>query len=369
MRAAAIVLTSERVRTLCAVLIAICGWLGPRPAYACGWDWETFAAEAARLPCVSDLVIGAFATHTPEYYETTVQATDLALAWAPYYAEALDAKGMALVHLGRHADAEPVLRARALAAPDAYASHANLGTLFTFNGQYGPAIEHVDKALALEPKAHFGREKYHRALLVFIQNKPANPTTDFLGLSLSDEQRYHGSVQAFERAGLNVDVFDALASMIAVYGAESFADLYYALGDVLALRGEIKLAWAAYRRATELKHPSTPEIERYMGELVRIVDSAARKRARQRDQERELNLPGARRGLDAYYRAASAQAAGRRSDYHQWERIQLKRGLRPWVNEHIERSYRRMDQLKERCKTPGLIQGQAAPNAPVKETP
>jgi hypothetical protein len=32
--------------------------------------------------------------------------------------------------------------------------------------------------------------------------------------------------------------------------------------------------------------------------------------------------------------------------------------LRPWVTADIERTYARMDRLRERCKTPGLIRGE-----------
>jgi tetratricopeptide (TPR) repeat protein len=330
----------------------------PNSARACGWDWETFAAEASRLPCVNDLILGAFGTHTPEYYEATVRATDYALAWAPHYTEALDAKGMALVHLGRLAEAEPVLLTRLRAAPDAYPSHANLGTLLTFSGHYDRALVHVDRALEIEPKAHFGREKYHRALVVFLRDKPAAPAANFLGLTLDDEQRYHGSLPAFEKARVEADVFDALASMIAVYGAEGFADLYLALGDVLALRGEVKMAWAAYRRATELGHPAKTELTGYMSRLLAQVRARAKQRRPRDDGEYGLGQHGGYYGLDVYYASARLQASRRREDYHAWERAQLKRGLRPWVTADIERTYARMDRLRERCKTPGLIRGE-----------
>ena len=109
--------------------------------------FETFAAEATRLPCVNDVIIGAFGKHTPEYYERILAGTELALAWAPHYAEALDARGMALVHLGRLKDAEVVMKRRLEADPEAYPAHANLGTLYTFSGDYDAALADYRSAI------------------------------------------------------------------------------------------------------------------------------------------------------------------------------------------------------------------------------
>jgi tetratricopeptide (TPR) repeat protein len=330
-------------------------------ASACGWDWETFAAEASRLPCVSDVIVGAFGTHTEEYYEATIEATEIALAWAPNYAEALDAQGLALVHLGRYEEAKPVLLRRAAVAPDAYPSHANLGTLYTFTGDYELALGAIDEALKLEPQAHFGREKYHRKLVEFLRDghtRSVDSERDFLGLELTDRQRFDGTVRSFEEAGLKPEVFDAVAAMIAVYGAENLPDLYVALGDVLALRGEVKLAWAAYRRAQDLGHPAKERLARYTARLWSVIGARI---TRHVDPDREaFGGPGGYRSLAAFYAATRGQAADRRRTYHEWERAQLRRGLRPWVLADVERTYRRMDLLRERCKTPGIFDSEAA---------
>ena len=64
--------------------------------------------------------------------------------------------------LGELEPARAVMLRRAEAEPDGYGTHANLGTLLTFTGEYAAALPHIDRAMAIEPKAHFGRERYHR---------------------------------------------------------------------------------------------------------------------------------------------------------------------------------------------------------------
>lgn len=54
-----------------------------RPARACGWDWETYHAEARSLPCVFDTLLGFWPKHSDEYHRTRIQAADHALDWMP----------------------------------------------------------------------------------------------------------------------------------------------------------------------------------------------------------------------------------------------------------------------------------------------
>src|SRR5262249_26082535 len=160
-----------------------------------------------------------------------------ALALAPGWLEALDMRAIALLKAGRLDEAEKTMRERLRLAPEAYPSHANLGTLYTFTGDYDKALEHIDRAMAKEPKAHFGREKYHRQLVVYLKEVKADPSVrtqhSFIGPDVGD--RVSGSAERFAKAGMEDSVFDALVAMIAVYGAKDLPDIYYAAGDALAL--------------------------------------------------------------------------------------------------------------------------------------
>jgi hypothetical protein len=107
-----------------------------RRAPACGWDTESYHAEATSLPCVYNVVLDDYPRHAVAYYETRIAAADAALAWAPYYSAALDDKAIALFERGRLEPSRAVMLRRAEADPDGYATHANLGTLVTFTGDW-----------------------------------------------------------------------------------------------------------------------------------------------------------------------------------------------------------------------------------------
>lgn len=326
----------------------------PQTADACEWDNETYEAEARSLPCIYAALVGSFPEHVPEYHEARIAAANRALAWAPSWLEALDMKGVALTKLRRFDEAKVVLSKRAEVDPDGYATHANLGTLYTFTGDFDRALEHIDRAMTIEPAAHFGREKYHRALVVYLKERPPNPAEapkrDFLGLELTEEQRLEGSEARFAEAGLTDDAFDALVAMIAVYGAKRMPDVYLALGNALALRGHRRLAWTAYKRAEELGHPRRAELKRWLSALsFRIY------------REKYPSATGWKPGYgylsmaDIYPALRSEKAAA--TNYKLWEAVAVRRGLPVWTTAGVAELYRRQQELEPRCKVPGVIHG------------
>jgi tetratricopeptide (TPR) repeat protein len=331
-------------------------WLSAGAASACPWDNETYHAEARSLPCVFEVLVGAYPQHTEEYYEARIYAADQALLFAPYYLEALDMKAVALLKLRRYEEARAVLLARAAADPDGYETHANLGTLYTFTGELDLALEHIDKAMAKEPEAHFGREKYHRMLVVYLKDVAADPEVakkrDFLGLSLTRAQLTGGSKGEFKKSGLEEDAFDALASMISVYGADEVPDLYLAFGDLLALRGERRLAWTAYQRVVEMKHPRAKEIKKWQRELwTKIRDDYG---------PGEGMSEGLYRGIDQAYAGERATAKTIRKEYAAWEKERLAAGLAVFRDEGLAEIYKKQAEVRPRCKAPGILRGELA---------
>jgi tetratricopeptide (TPR) repeat protein len=339
-------------------------------AAACGWDTESYHAEATSLPCVYDVVLGYYPRHTEGYYRTRIAAADVALAWAPYWAPALDDKGIALLKLGELEPARAAMLRRAEAEPDDYGTHANLGTLLTFTGEYAAALPHIDRAMAIEPQAHFGRERYHRQLVAFLLAGEKDPATfakgSFLGRELTEAQRFDGSPAAFTAAGALPETFDALVSMIAVYGADRVSHLYFALADMLALHGDARLAWSAYKRASELGHPRKAEIKTWLPRLQARIE---RERAAKRSSDtggvdRELyGHPGGYHGIDTAYQSARDLAAGFVGRYQEWEMGQLKRGLPVWRAEGLNAIYARQNLVRRRCKSPGVIEQRPAADA------
>jgi tetratricopeptide (TPR) repeat protein len=355
-------------RPIAAPALALATLFLAERAPACGWSWETYAAEAKSLPCVHDALVGYFPKHGEAYHRAVIDAVGFATSWAPAFTAGLDAKGLSLMHLGRLPEARVVMLARLAAAPSAYPSHANLGTLYTFTGEYDKALEHIDRAMAIEPKAHFGREKYHRKLVEYLRDVKADPnvrlTRNFLGVSPTPVDRTQGNQARFEKAGFHDDAIDALVSMITVYGAESLADIYFTLGELLALRGYPKLAWTAYRRASELGHPREQDLATFRTLVLSTIKSPERKRSRRIAGPDGMDVfddrPGGHYGLPAYYAGQRQEGDRLRKSFVTWENRQIEKGLAVWTEAGIATLYERMNQVRTRCPLPSVIEAAAS---------
>lgn len=361
-------------RRLVAAFASLAALVAPAEVEACPWYYETYHAEANALPCVLDTLVGNWPRHTPEFYAAQAEAFDYALAWAPYWTDGLDARGVVSMRQGQLDRAREAMTLRHEVAPTAYASHANLGTLYTFTGDHEAAMRHIDEALAKEPKAHFGREKYHRALVEFLAAAETDPavltTRNFLGVEVSADDRAKGSLQRFRERGLEEEAIDALVSMITAYGAEEMAEVYLALGELLSLRGHPRLAWTAYQRAIELKHPRKRELLRWKQQLEarlrrEFVDSGKAREWRE--------LPAGEdpahyyRGPNRYYALNRRKSTELRAKYEAWEREQLRAGLPIWGEAGMKAVYAHMAALRYRCATPKVIADPAAPEAAAPE--
>jgi tetratricopeptide (TPR) repeat protein len=342
-------------------------------APACGWTWETYAAEAKSLPCVHDALVGYFPKHSDAYHRAVIDAVGYATSWAPAFTAGLDAKGISLMHLGKLEEARAIMLKRLAAAPNAYPSHANLGTLYTFTGEYEKALEHIDRAMAIEPKAHFGREKYHRKLVEYLRDVKADQnvrlTRNFLGVEPTPVDRTQGSRVRYEKAGFQDDAIDALVSMIAVYGAENLADIYLTLGELLALRGFPKLAFTAYKRASELKHPREKDLGYFRSLVLSTIKGPAIEPRRRRIAGPDGidvfdDRPGGYYGIAEFYAGKRNEADGMRADYVRWEERQIKKGLAVWTEAGIEKIYKRMNEVRARCPAPSIIDAEGPKEVP-----
>lgn len=367
-------------------LLLVAAGVWQRPARACGWDNESYTAEAQSLPCVFDAVMGSYPKHGRGFYLARVAAADALLTWSPTHLDALDMKGIALLKLGRHKDAEAVMRRRAELTPDAYAAHANLGTLYTFTGHWQDALAHIDLAMRIEPRAHFGREKFHRLLVEYLRDLAADPTLaqrdEFLRLHLTLDQRMSGSAQAFEKARVDPATFDALVAMIAVYGADKVSHVYLALGEALALHGNKRLAWSAYERAIELGHPRKNELRTWQ----KVLNTSLRLEHDKDPKAWHASFPafeglpaptlgdqeyGDYGGMPASYAVfmdnqdAGAYRYKRKAlDYTRWEEAEVQLGLPVWRQAGLDKLYAKANELRPRCQSPGVILSLPLPSTP-----
>jgi len=73
--------------------------------------------------------------------------------------------------LGDHKAAIATMMAKEKKKPDVYETASNLGTFYISTGELTTAVKWIEKALAINPNAHFGREKYQRWLVLWILEK------------------------------------------------------------------------------------------------------------------------------------------------------------------------------------------------------
>lgn len=337
-------------------------------AAACGWDDEVYAAEERTLPCLSLALTSRQLAHTPKFYETRLRAAQTALEVDPFSTWALDMAGVALMKLHRLPEAEAMMKKRLEIAPDAYASHANLGTVYTFTGDFDRALIHIDRAMKIEPKAHFGREKYHRRLVTYLASVKKEPgvhdTENFLGVPVTDDDRKNGDPTRFDlkakAAGIGRDVFDALDAMLTVYGAEDNPHVLAAAGDMLALFGTPAYAAIAYEAAIKRGHPAKKHLTgAYQIVWKRTV--AEWKSTSKGQQGLPLHTPEEYVWIVENRKFRPNPVV---ETYQTFEKKQLEGGLAVWTKEGLATLYAERERLGERCEVgrtmPGLDSGAKA---------
>lgn len=334
-----------------------------QPAQACLWDDEVYQAEATSLPCLEPALLDLFPLHGREYWQARDRAARRVLAVDPFNTWALDMAAVAQLKLDDFAAAESSMKRRAEVEPDAYATHANLGTLYTFTGAFEQALVHIDAAMKIEPQAHFGREKYHRALVVYLRDLKSNPALareNFLKIPLSDADRLAGTPAkwhaALQNAGFGDDVFDALVSMITVYGAKDNPHVHRAAADLLALRGSIGPAAVAYTRAAQLKHPAAASLRAWSSQLVTKFPAPK--------EEGYQVTPPKDRIYTLQHPEQNPPAKNVRKIYAQTEAKLVAGGLAVWTEQGRATLYAEQERLSPRCPLEKSVSTSEVPAAP-----
>jgi len=165
---------------------------------ACAWDQDTLAAEAKGIPDVLHIVTGRFERNPPLYYELRLKRVTAELRTDPGQLENYDNAGVACDHLKRHDEALAWMAKKKLQLDrmphgtaerreHMYRYLANTGTFWSHrwirNGanrkrisEMKTARKFIAEAIALNPNAHFGREKYQLRAMDWVISPPAKPT-------------------------------------------------------------------------------------------------------------------------------------------------------------------------------------------------
>jgi len=227
--------------------------------HACLWDWDTLQMERRRFPGTLEMITGKFVRHSPAYYEWRIQdrtkrmrspAEDPALA---------DDLAVAYSKLGRHAEGIALLEQVLAAHPDRYETLANLGTIHMLAGDLKVGKEYVDRAIAINPDAHFGREKYQSLLAEYFltKRKSPHPAAESPDIIRPKGQFYGFAKFVLEKRGYRSNQFsyeeskdaeelkaELAAAQKGVLGMMHFAN--YDSPLLLEPLGDLLIAWPTY---------------------------------------------------------------------------------------------------------------------------
>ncbi|MDB5337092.1 MAG: tetratricopeptide repeat protein [Planctomycetaceae bacterium] len=152
--------------------IAVClALILPVTVLACEWDYDTLKQERSRFPSTLELITGKFWRHSPEFYEWRIKDRLERLKSEPKNLDLLDDLAVAYRKTGKTDRAIEVMLDKEKIKPGEYKTYSNLGTFYILAGDFEKGLPYIDKALAINPNAHFGREKYQKWLVEYAQSR------------------------------------------------------------------------------------------------------------------------------------------------------------------------------------------------------
>ncbi len=139
-----------------------------RTAGACLWDTDTLEQERSRFPSVLELITGKFLRHTPEFYEWRIRDRLRQLKDQPNKAWLADDLAVAYDKTEQQDKAIAVMLDVEKKTPGRYETAANLGTFYIHSGRLEEGLKQIERAIKINPHAHFGREIYQKLLVEYL---------------------------------------------------------------------------------------------------------------------------------------------------------------------------------------------------------
>lgn len=138
---------------------------------SCLWDTDTIEMEKQDFPSVLELITGQFLRHSDEFYEWRKNDRIEKLKEHPDSLHFYDDLAVSYDKLGNHKKAISTMLLKRELGDNGYETNANLGTFYIHNGQLKEGKKYIEKAIEINPDAHFGREIYQLHLVNYILEK------------------------------------------------------------------------------------------------------------------------------------------------------------------------------------------------------
>ena len=153
----------SNARTPIALYSAVC-FLG----LFCYWDYETLLMEQVRFPGATELIAGEFRRHSPEFYQWRIEDRLKKIESNPDDLSLLDDLAVSYDKSGQTDLAVQTMLDKDKRQPGLYETHANLGTFYIHDQQLEKGLAEIQKAIEINPEAHFGREVYQQYLVEYL---------------------------------------------------------------------------------------------------------------------------------------------------------------------------------------------------------
>lgn len=223
------------------IWIALLTAIFPSFAWCCLWDYDTLKQERSRFPTTLELITGKFLRHSPEFYQWRINDRRMRLKSDPNNPDLLDDLAVAYEKTGQHDQAIATMLEKEKAHPGRYETYSNLGTFYILAGEFEKGLPWIDKALTINPNAHFGRERYQRWLVEYALTKRSDTGELQFPLQRFEKSRSPGNFRDFLEKKLGkeeLSLEDSQQAIQGVLGMMRFANhdnplLLEALGDLL----------------------------------------------------------------------------------------------------------------------------------------
>ncbi|QDU74133.1 hypothetical protein Pan97_11380 [Bremerella volcania] len=242
-----------------ACLFVVLTLLFPACCSACLWDSDTLEQERYRFPEAHQLIVGDFVRHSEAYYRWRIEDR-LAKPIDARMPMDYDDVAVAYDKLGQQDKAIETIheKIRRFSSQSVYESEANLGTFLIHAGRLEEGLVHIDKAIEINPDAHFGREIYQKLLVEYVLLRRADGD-EGLPLATSDGENFVTFLRdrlAWKPESEMAEKKKALTGVLGMmrFGHYDSPILLEALGDLLMSQGRDanQLAAQAYLRASAM---------------------------------------------------------------------------------------------------------------------
>jgi len=313
--------------------------------WPCYWDNDTMEMERQAFPNIIELITGKFLRHSPEFHYWRIKDREFKLRTYPDSLNLIDDLAVSHSKLGHEKKAIELMYRKDSLEPGLYTTYANLGTFYLHDRNLDSGILYIEKAIEVNPDAHFGREVYQLKLAKYIQSKKKNgkiplpldqtflprPEAYMFGRTTKNFFRY--IFKEFEKkddeySSNTVPESEVVKAVTGVAGMMKFGNydspiLLEAIGDLLAygsqMMGAKQLSAKAYLKASyEVQNKSQKDIYIKKAANVLHFQNFEQRRFDMGDLEQMLKQEIIQ--ADSFYQAI-------RSDEIKW----IKSGLNPEI--------------------------------------